>query len=228
MLSLSSFQSTHILRAASNDGSFKVVTDNWVVSSAIISGTIAGIGLIFLALFIWKRKTLDPPSYIDVERANRPNEKGRVMKPGEHSPELPIQLADRPKEKDKLFGDDAPYVREPWAELKQVHSRDRSEASSITVNEFAYDSYWEVLQKRPQFTSSVPSTGSTYQDSVPHHGPKDPAHINSRSRGKSVGSVLSVYSDASQYSQMSERIFVNDVRMPPQFSIPTRPSSTVS
>lgn len=183
---------------------------------------------------MWKRKTLDPPSYIDLEKANKPSEKGRTTEPGEKSPELPIQPAEKSslQEEDNPLEDSGPYVpcnsREPWVEQKRGRSRNGSNASSITLNESAYNSYWETLQKRAQFTSSVVSTDGTFRDSGSDHGSKDPGHTGSGSRGKSVGSVWSVYSDTSQYSQTSERIFIDNVRMPPQFSTPTRPSSAVS
>ncbi|KAF9793233.1 hypothetical protein BJ322DRAFT_1103652 [Thelephora terrestris] len=226
-------QSNTGLRAASNSSGFKVVTDKWVVSSAILSGAIVGIGLIFFALFMWKRKTLDPPSYIDLEKANRPDEKGRMMEPGEKSPELPIQPVGKiiPEEDDNPFADSPPYARypprEPFTEWKPGHSRNGSNVSSVTANECAYDSYWETLQKRAQLTSSVVSTDSTYQGSIPEHALKGHGHTGSGIRG-TVGSISSVHSSASNYSQTSEIISINNVRMPPQFSTPTRPPSVAS
>jgi len=217
-------QSNHVLRAASSGSGFKVVTDKWVVSSAILSGVIAGIGLIFFALFIWKRETLNPPSYIDLEKANSPDEKGPMIELGEKSPDLPIQPADknRPEEGNNPFADSVPFPpRQPLPEWKRGHSRNGSNVSSIT----AYDSYWETLEKRAQLTTSVMSTDSTYRGSILEHGSKDPEYTRTRSRGESVSSV---YSDASRYSQTTERISINNVRMPPQFSMPARPPSAAS
>lgn len=232
MLRPGSFQPTHILREASNGGGFKVVTEEWVVSGAILSGIITGIGLIFFALFMWKRKILDPPSYVDLENANKPNEKWGMKEPGEKSPEFPIQPADKTGhgEEQNPFRDGAPCVqyhsRESWAERKRGHSRNGSNASSITVNETAYDSYWETPQKRAQLTTGVVSTESTCRDpSSDCYGSNDPGHIDSRDSGKYAKSV---YSDVSQYSQTSERIVIDSVRMPPQFSTPMRPPSAVS
>jgi hypothetical protein len=222
VLRLGSFQPTHVLQTASNDGGFKVVTNKWVVSSAILSGIVAGVGLIFFALFIWRRKTLDPPSYVDLE-------KGQTMEPGEKSPELPIQPAGKTS---PGFKESTLYVQysshESWAERKRGHSRNGSNASSITVNEFAYDSYWETLPKRAWLTSSVVSTDGTYLDSSSDRGSKGPGHTNSRSRENSVGSVSSMYSELSRYNHKPERIFIGNVRLPPQFSTPMRPPSAVS
>lgn len=205
-----------------------MVTDKWVVSSAILSGVIAGIGLIFFALFMWKRETLNPPSYIDLEKASSLDEKGRMIELGEKSPDLPIQLADKddPEEETDSFADSAPFpTRRPLPEWKRGHSRNGSNVSSITANESAYDSYWESLEKRAQLTTSVVSTDSTCRGSILEHGSKDPEHTRTKSRGQSVSSV---YSDASRYSQTTERISINNVRMPPQFSMPVRPPSAVS
>lgn len=225
ILTLGSFQSTDGLRAAANGGGFRVVTDSWVVSSAILSGTIAGIGLVFFALFIWKRKTLDPPSYIDLEKANKPTEKGRATELGEKSPEFPIQPANKtsPGERDTSYTQHR--SREPWAERMRGHSLNESNASSITVKESSHYSYRETLHERTQSTMSVVSTDSTYRGPGSDYGSKDDGQISSRSREKSA---LPVYSDSSQYSQTSKRIFINNVPMPPQFSTPTQPLSTVS
>lgn len=221
-------QSNHALRAASSNSSYRIVTDKWVVSSAILSGVIAGVGLIFFALFIWKRKDLDPPSYMDLEKAGKLNEKGQKMASGENSPELPMQAADENSpEGDDPFADPTAYGRYrshgSLAERKRGHSRNVSNASSATVRESAYDSYWETLHKRAQSTGSFASIDSTCRDSVSDCDWKDRGQADG-----SVGSLSSVYSEASQYSQMSERIFVDDVRMPPQFSTPIRPPSVVS
>lgn len=227
-------QSNHVLRAASNDGGFQLLTDKWVTSSAILSGVIAGIGLLFFALFILTRKSLAPPSYMDLEKANKPNERRRTMEPGEVSPELPIQPAEKanPEEGDDPFTDNAPHVqyrpRGSLAERRQGHSRDGSTASSITMNESAYDAYWETLEKRAQLTNSIVSTESGFSNSASDHDLNHSEYGGSRSRGQSVGSISSEFSEPSQYSQTSERIFVNNVRMPPQFSTPTLPPSTVS
>lgn len=237
LLSTSAFdnsQSNHVLRAASDNGAFKVVTGKWVVSSVILSGAIAGIGLIFLALFMWTRKNLDPPSYMDLEKANLLGEKGRTVEPGEKSPELPMQAAGEtsPEEGDNPFADFTPYAqyksRGSLADRKRGHSRNGSNASSVTARESAYDSYWETLHKRAQLTGSVASTDSTYRDSVSDLDSNRPGHLGSKGRGESVASLSSVYSDGSQYSQTSETIFINNVRMPPQFSIPSRPPSVAS
>ena len=98
----------------------------------------------------------------------------------------------------------------------------------MTANDSAYSSYRETLQERALLTNSISLIDSTRRDSGSDHGSKDLGHTGQRSRGHSVGSVSSVYSDDSQYSQMSERIFINNVRMPPQFSMSTRPPSVVS
>jgi hypothetical protein len=224
------FQSNHVLRAASND--FKVLTDKGVISSAIVSALIAGIGLVFFALFIWKRKTLEPPSYIDLEKANKLDEEGPTTEPGERSPELPIQPADKTssssRESEDPFADFAPYTqpRGSLAERTRGHSRNGSNASSMTANDSAYNSYRETLQKRSLLTNSLSSTDSTCRDSVSDYDSKYRGYTG-RSRGHSLESVSSMYSE-SQYSQTSERIFINDVRMPPQFSTPTRPPSVAS
>lgn len=178
---------------------------------------------------MWKRKTLDPPSYIDLEKANKSNKKGQMAEPVGKSPELPIQLTGKinPEEQDNLFAGGAPYVRyQSRAERKRGHSWNGSNASSITVNESAYNSYREMLQKRAKLTSSIVWTDSTRRDSRSDYDWKDPGHIENR--GKSAGGVLSVYGHASPYSQISERIFINGVRMPPQFLTPTRLPSVVS
>lgn len=227
-----SFQTNYALRAASDD--FKVLTNKGVISSAIASAIIVGIGLIFFALFIWKRKNLDPPSCIDLEKANRLDEKGPTIEPGGESPELPIQSADKASlssvEKENPFSDFAPYVqyRKSLAERTRGHSRNGSSASSVTANDSTYSLYRKTLQKRALLTNSVSSTDSTCRDSVSDYHPKDPGGTDPRSCGNSVRSISPAYSDDSQYSQTSERIFINNVRMPPQFSTPTRPPSAVS
>ena len=93
VLKFGSFRSNHILPAAPND--FKVFTDKGVISSVIVSVIITGIGLVFFALFIWKRKVLEPPSYNDIEKANKLDEEGPTTEPGEKSPDLPIQPAEK-------------------------------------------------------------------------------------------------------------------------------------
>lgn len=226
MLNFDSLQSNHFLRAASND--FKVLTDKWVISSAITSAIIAGIGLVFFALFIWKRKNLNPPSYMDLEKANEPDEKRPMTGPGEVSPELPIQPAEKlssgSQENENPFEDFIPNAqyRGPRAERARGHSRNGSDASSTTANNSAYDSYKETLLKRALLTNSIASTDSTYRDSVSDYGSK------TRSRGNSISSISSTYSVDSQYSQTSERIVINNVRMPPQFSTPKPPPFAVS
>lgn len=237
MLKLDSLQSDHNLQAASDK--FEVLTYNGVISSAIASAAIAGIGLVFFALFIWKRKTLDPPSYIDIEKARKLDEKER----GENSPELPIQFADGASSGPKgsnPFSGFAPYdhYRESLAGRTRGYPRSGSNASSITANDSAYDLYKgtleqralekRALEKRALSTNSVSSTDSTCRDSVSDYGSDNPGSTNPKSRGQSVGSISSLYSDESRYSQMSERIVINNVRMPPQFATPTRPPSIVS
>ena len=151
------------------------------------------------------------------------------MEPGAKSPDLPIQLAEKTGLEE--CGDLAPYVQyrshEPWTKREREHSRNGSNASSVTMNDSAYDAYWDTLQKRARLTNSVVSTDSTCRDSGSDYGSKDPVQTDSRSRGKSVGSVSSVDSGTSQYSQTSERIIINNIWMPPQFSTPTQPPSTV-
>ena len=211
-----------------------MLTNKGVISSAIASAIIAGVGLIFFVLFMWKRKNLDPPSYTDLEKANKLDEKGPTIELGEKSPELPIQPADKTslsfEEREDPFADFAPYAqyRESLAERTRRHSRNGSNASSITANDSAYNLYRGTLQKRALLTNGVLSTDSTYRDSISDYGSKDFGGTGPRSRGNSVQSILSAYSDDSQYSQTSERIFINNVRMPPQFSTPTRPPSAVS
>lgn len=222
-----SSQSDYAPRVASNG--FTMATDKGVISSAVASAVIAGIGLIFFALFIWKRKTLDPPSYVDLEKANQ-QEKGPTVGSGERSPELPIQPADKaspyPQENGDPFADFSPnnHYRD-LAERMRGHSRNESNASSMTANDSAYNSYRETLQKRALLTNSISSIGSTCRDSVSDCDSNDLARTGRRSRGKSVDSISSVHSDDSRYSQTSVRITINDVRMPPQFAIPTRPPS---
>ena len=217
---------------ASSD--FMVLTNKGVISSAIVSAIIAGIGLIFFALFIWKRKDLDPPSYIDLEKASKPGEKGPTTEPGERSPELPIQHEDKTShgsgENEDPFADFTPYAqyRESLAGRTRGHSRNGSNASSMTANDSTYSSYRETSQKRALLVTSVSSTDSTCRDSVSDYGSKDPGYTGRRSRGNSVESISSVYSNGSRFSQTSERIFINNVRLPPQFSTPTRPLSIVS
>lgn len=174
---------------------------------------------------MWKRKNLDPPSYIDLEKGNGPD--------GEESPELPIQPAgEMSPEEGNPFEDFAPYAQHQsrgfLTDRKWGHSRDGSNTSSLTLNESAYDMYWETLEKRAQLTNSIVSVDSTYRDSLPHYRPKDPRYTLPRSRVESVGSVSSSYSDASHFTQTSERIFINNVRMPPQFSTPMPPPTVVS
>jgi len=219
-----SSQTNPAWRTASGD--FNVLTNNGVITSAILSATIAVIGLIFLALFMWKRKNLDPPSYMDVERSKKPDIKGPMVEPGEKSPEWPIQPTDdvppSSAGKEIPFTDFAPYAqyRESLAERTRGHSRSGSNASSTSANDSTCNSYLGVLQKRALVTHSVLSTDSNYQDSVSDYSLQDP--------GDTVplhGSTLSVYSDDDQYSQTSERIYINNVRMPPQFSTPMRPPS---
>ena len=225
VLKLCSFQTNHTLRTASDD--FKVLTNEEVISSTIASAIIAGVGLIFFVLFMWKRKNLDPPSYTDLE-------KGPTIELGEKSPELPIQPADKTslsfEEREDPFADFAPYAqyRESLAERTRRHSRNGSNTSSITANDSAYNLHRETPQKRALLTNRVLSTDSTYRDSIPDYGSKNLGGTGPRSRGNSIQSILSAYSDDSQYSQTSERIFINNVRMPPQFSTPTRPPSAVS
>ena len=232
VLKFCSFQTNHALQVASND--FKVLTSTGVISSAIASAIIAGIGLVFFALFMWKRKNLDPPSYIDLEKANKPDENGSTIEPGEKSPELPIQPADKTspssEERENPFADFTPYdqYRESLAERTRGHSRNGSNASSITANDSAYNLHREAPQKRALLTNSVFSTDSTYRDSVSDYGSKGLGGTGPRSRGNSVQSISSAYSNDSQYSQTSERILINNVRMPPQFLTPTRPPSAVS
>ena len=228
VLNFSSFQTNHTLQAASDN--FKVLTNKGVISSAIASAIIVGIGLIFFALFMWKRKNLDPPSYIDLEKANKLDEKGPTVEPGEGSPKLPIQPADKTlpssEEKENPFTNFGRYTRyhESLVERTRGHSRNGSNASSITV----YSSNGEALQKRAPLTSSVLSTDSTCRESVSDYGSEGLGDIEQRSRGKSVQSISSAYSDDSQYSQTSEKILINNVWMPPQFSTPIRPPSVVS
>jgi len=232
VLKLDSFRSNHVLRAAPND--FKVLTDKWVISSAIVSAIIAAIGLVFFALFIWKRKTLEPPSYIDLEKAYQLDEEGSTTELREKSPDLPIQPTEKilsgSQENEDPFTDFAPHTRYRGylAERTRGHSRNGSIASSMTVIDSTYNSYREALEKRALSTNSVSSIDSTCRDSGSDSGSKDLEHTGQRSRGHSVGSISSVYSDGSQYSQTSERIFINNVRMPPQFSTPVRPPSVVS
>ena len=171
---------------------------------------------------------------MDLEKANLLGERGRAVEPGEKSPELPMQAAGKtsPEEGDNPFADFAPYAqyksRGSLAERERGHSRNWSNASSVTARESAYDSYWETLHKRAQLTSSVAFTDSTYRDSVSDWDSNNPGRLGSKGRGESVASFSSVYSEGSQYSQASETIFINDVRMPPQFSTPSRPPSVVS
>lgn len=219
-----SSQSDYAPRAASNDST--MMTDKGVISSAVASAVIAGIGLIFFALFLWKRKTLDPPSYADLERASQ-QEKGPTVESGERSPELPIQRAEKSSPSLQESGD--PFAGHnhyrDLAEGKRGHSRNGSNTSSMTANDSAYNSYRETLQKRALLTRSISSIGSTCRDSVSDCDSNDLARTGRRSRGKSVDSISSVRSDDSRYSQSSERIIINDVRMPPQFATPTRPPS---
>lgn len=219
VLKFGSFQSNNAPQAASDK--FKVLTDKGVISSAIVSAAIAAIGLIFFALFIWKRKTLDPPSYIDIEKARRLDEIGS----GEQSPQLPIQPAGKtpssPKERSNPFADFAQYdhYRESLAGRTRGHSRSGSNASSMTANDSAYNSHREPLQKRALLTNSISSSDSTCRDSVSNYDSDE--YIRPRG-GKPVDSVSpSVYSEASRYSQTSERIIINSVQMPPQFATPT-------
>jgi len=227
-----SFQTNHALRAASDD--FKFLTNKEVISSVIASAIITGIGLIFFALFMWKRKNLDPLSCIDLEKANRLDRKGPMIEPGEESPELPIQPVDKTSPSfvggGNPFSDFAPYVqyRGSLTERTRGHSRNGSSTSSVTANDSTYRSYRETLQKRALLTNSVSSTDSTCRDSVSDYYSKNLGGSEPRSRENFVQSILSAYSDDSQYSQTSERIFVNNVRMPPQFSMPMRPPSAVS
>lgn len=230
MLKSGSSQSDYAPRVASNDST--MMTDKGVVSSAVASALIAGIGLVFFALFLWKRKTLDPPSYADLEKASR-QEKGQTVESGERSPELPIQRADKsspslPESGDPFAGFGPHNHYSDLAEGKRGHSRNGSNASSMTANDSAYNSYRETLQKRALLTRSISSIGSTCRDSVSDCDSNDLARAGRRSRGKSVDSISSVRSDDSRYSQTSERIIINDVRMPPQFATPTRPPSAVS
>lgn len=229
VLKFGSSPSNHVPQAAS--ANFKVLTSKGVITGAIVSAIIAGVGLIFFALFIWKRKTLDPPSYVNLERGDGPD-MGSTTELGEKSPNLPIQPTDEtpisPDEKNDPFADFAPY-RGPLAERTRGHSRNGSYASSMTANETAYCSYKETLLKRALLTNSILSTDNTYRDSVSDYGSQDSRYSGTRkSRGNSVESMPSVYSRDSQYSQTSERIYINDVRMPPQFSIPAPPPSVVS
>jgi hypothetical protein len=232
VLTIGSFQSNQVLPVASDE--FKFLTNKGVISSAIASAIIAGIGLVFFALFIWKRKTLDPPSYIDIEKANKPDEKGSTTGLGEFSPELPIQPVEKtsfsPNGSDDLFAGYVPYAHyhESSAEQARGHSRNGSNASSMTANNSAYSLYRETLQKKALSTNSISSTDSTCRDLVSNYDPTDLGCARPGSRGKSVGSISSLYSDESQYSQTSERIIINNVRMPPQFSTPIRPPSVVS
>lgn len=213
-LTSGSVQTNNGLQLASDD--FRVMTNKGLVSSAIFSALIAVIGLIFFALFLWKRKTLDPPSYIDVEKGDKP-EKGPAIAPGEESPELPIQHAEKaspsPEEDDDPLEDYHLYTdyRGSLADRKRGHSRSGSDASSMTANDSAYSLYRETLQKRALLTNSVSSFDSTCRDST--------SDFDSRS---------STYSGSSRYSQVSERrITVNNVRMPPQFVTPMPPPSVV-
>lgn len=197
-----------------------MLTDKGVISSAIISAVVAALGLIFFALFLWKRKTLDPPSYIDIEKGGKP-EKGPRSEPGEESPKLPIQLAEKAspmsEENDDPFGDHAPYphYRGSLADRKWGHSRNGSYASSTTANESAYSLYRETLEKRALLTNSISSLDSTRRGSL---SDRDSTYSDK---------VSSIYSEGSRYSQMSERIIINNVRMPPQFATPMRPPSVV-
>lgn len=207
---------------------FEVLTDKGVISSAIVSAIIAAVGLIFFALFWWKRKTLDPPSYTDIEKGDKP-EKGSRSEPGEESPELPMQLAEKAsprfEENDDPFGDFVPYphYRGSLADRVRGRSRNGSYTSSMTANESAYSLYKETLQKRALLTNSVSSLDSTCRDSL-----SDCDSTYGRgTRGENSDKVSSIYSDRSQYSQTSERIIINDVRMPPQFATPMRPPSVV-
>ena len=227
VLRLLRFDPSRILQSTPNSGSFGVLTEKWVTSGFIISAVTAGIGVVFFALFVWKRKTLNPPSCMDLEMADGLNEKRQGNEPGNRTPELPIQ----PVEKASPADDYSPFAegdrtyaqyqsRESLADGRLGHSRNESNASSATVIESAYDSYRETLYKRAQLTDSVVSTDNTYRDSISDHG--------SKSRGKSVGSISSLYSEASRYSQVSERILINNVMVPPQFLTPTRPLVIVS
>lgn len=224
MLKFGSSQTDPALRAAS--GGSKVLTYNGVITSAILSATIAVIGLIFLALFMWKRKTLDPLPYIDLEKSKKPDVKGPMAELGETSPELPIQPTGAPPSsagKEIPFADIAPYARYSLAERARRRSWNRSNASPMSTNDSACDSYPGVLQKRTLMTHSVLSADSNYQDSVSEYSLQDPGHTVSVH-----WSTSSIYSDDSQYSQISERIYVDNVRMPSQFSTPMRPPSVVS
>lgn len=212
-----------------------MLTEKGVISSAIVSAIIAGIGLVFFALFIWKRKDLDPPSYIDLENANMLDGKGPPT--GEKTPELPMQHAERTSPvsegSEDPFADFAPYGQYPrsFTDRTRGHSRNISSDSSVTANDSvynSYNSYRETLQKRALLTDSVLSTDSTCRDSVSDHGSKDIGSTRTGSCGNSIQSIPSLHGDETRYSQTSERIFISDVRMPPQFSTPTRPPSAVS
>ena len=213
-----STQSNHGLRVVSDN--FKVLTDKGVVSSAIISAIVAAVGLIFFALFLWKRETLDPPSYIDIEKGDKP-EKGPRSEPGGESPELPMQLAEKTspgsEENDDPFRDNTlhAHYRGSLGDQKRGHSRNGSYGSSMTANESAYSLYRETLEKRALLTNSISSLDSTCRGSLPDR------------HSTYSDEVSSIYSDGSRYSQTSERIIINNVRMPPQFATPMRPPSVV-
>lgn len=207
------------------------MTDKGVISSAIFSAFVAIIGLVFFGLFLWKRKTLEPPSYMDIEKGDKP-EKGPTVDPGETSPELPIQaekISPGPEGNDDPFTDYVLYVHYPGSmdEQNRGHSRNGSNASSMTSSDSAYSLYREILQKRSLLTESTSSLGSIRRDSVSdryssHLGYSDQGHHSER-----ADRISSMYSVSSRYSQMSERIIINNVRMPPQFAPPMRPPSVV-
>jgi len=215
-----SIQQNHDPQVALDD--YKVLTEKAVVSSAIFAAFIAIIGLVFFALFLWKRKTLDPPCYTDIEKGGKPG-KGPMGEQGDVSPELPMQ---HPEKSPEIYGDpftdNAPYghYRDPLAERKPGHSRSGSNASSVTAYDSTYSLYRETLQKRALLTQSISSLGSTRRDSV-----SDSGHLGYRGRGDHADKVSSMYSDRSRYSQTSQRITINDVRMPPQFATPMPPPS---
>ena len=219
VLKFCSSQTNPASQATSDD--LTVLTNKGVISSVIASAIIVGIGVIFFALFMWKRKNLDPPSYVDLE-------KGPTIEPGEKSPELPIQPVDKTspssEEKENPFADFSPYnqYQESLAERTRGHSRNGSSTSSVTAIDSAYSLYRGTLQKR------VPLTDNTCRDSVAGYGSKDLGGTGPRSRRNPVQSISSAYSDDSRYSQTSERILINNARMPPQFSAPTRPPPAVS
>lgn len=217
-------------RAASDSNQFN--TNKGVIAGAAAAAAICALGIIFLGIFLWKRRRSDPPSYMDVEEKDLPNVATSAFSP--ITPGIPIQDVEK----------QARFVREPITPAYREFS--------------AYDSYYEAKSDRSTFYEDHSTYGSinpsTRTTVIPNHGHSDsvssdatlcttdtaPLNLNKHKRNPSDSSVeswnswgndsrssyASTMSTSSTLSDASRRILIDNMPMPPQFKTPLVPART--